>query len=578
MGLFETEYGNEKCYLKNDKFIVAIDGEISNRSKLLTTLDLPEESRDDAIVAGLYEKYSLDGFYHLEGTVNLIFYDIYLKTSLLYRSILTGNPLYYIYNENQLAVSTHPTLLLCDSNKISKELSFNRISKVFSFGTGYLCETVFKDISTVRQGELVVITDKSIEKVKQAIDKTFSTYEYQSEKETIQTYKVLLEKAVRKHIKADIHKYGIMLSSGTDSGSIAVVASKILREYGSRLRAYSWTFSDDSLREESQKIQELCDRHDIPLTLFNGDNLGPFDALENLYLLPETPYVNPFYPLMTELYRIASLDGITRMFNGNYADLMFPSRQRLFIDSLQDKRFDLFASYLFESLKKNNGWKRPHKIPEIRGLIGAFISKRHNKLANAAEWLTPEAADTILACTQDTRIDLKNVRFASILAPCYTDSLGLYRSLPGCYGIERIEPHRDIDLLSFAASIPSYMGFRDGQNKYFARESMKGMLPESIRTQPIVDDLSQFIKRSFNRNIEEIRERLLGDSSSWSGYVKEEWMRNKLKNGFDSIVLQDIFVIWLCLNMKPWQKAIESGNIIYDGGFYEVNKNDEKNR
>jgi len=73
--------------------------------------------------------------------------------------------------------------------------------------------------------------------------------------------------------------------------------------------------------------------------------------------------------------------------------------------------------------------------------------------------------------------------FSSALSK-YNTSSGMGRHFEARYGIERIEPYFDPALINYTLRLPLYMTYRNGQSKFFAREAMRGLLPESIRTQP----------------------------------------------------------------------------------------------
>ncbi len=558
IGVLESLYENVRIFAENEAYLIGIDGMVANRVELSKHLDLVSNSSEEEVIFSLYRRYGAEGFFRLQGTASIVFYDSIRQSSIFYRSLLNGNPLYYVNKNFQLTASTDPISLL-RRDDISDTLSYSRLCRTFSLRPNQYAHTLLEDISAVEQGELIVITKEHTRRSRQPLGEVFQVGLHHSEKDTIETYSRLLEEAVAKSIQPN-EQYGIMLSSGMDSSSIAVLAAKKLREEGRTLRAYSWTFPNDTLGDESQKIQELCHMHDIPLTLFDGEKFGPFDRLDKLYFLPQTPFVSPFWHISAELYRIASKDGVTRLFNGNYGDLLFPVRNNLLIDAVRDKRFDLLTPIIGNCLKRY-GWRGLYKAPELRRPIAIMLPKRKVYIR---KWLTREAKEALIASQGDVPNDLVLGELELTLMSYFTDSLGVSRDLPGYYGIERIEPHRDLKLIEFAAGIPSYMSFRNGETKYYAREAMRGLLPESIRTQPRAGDLNPFVFNSFYRNKENIREMIFGTASAWNGYIREEWMLEKFQN--DAVLnYGDILVIWLSLYIAPWQKAIKSGGSLYEG-------------
>ena len=323
-----------QTYLQSkESIILAIDGHISNLKNSSYIIDE---------VIDLYLSYGSKCLYRLEGSFSLILFDTQKQVTLLYRSFLKGNPLYYVARNNFLTVSTNPIYLFHRSD-ISDRLDQTEMSSIFSLSFSQWNNTVFSDITELKHGEMVIITPTNIEHKKQKLDQIFTPQEYGSETEAIEKYRYLLDKAVQKSLLSDV-KHGIMLSSGMDSSSLAVFASKILHKQGHGLTAYSWTLPNDPLGDESEKIKELCKKLNIPLKIFNGENYGPFDNLDNLLLLPDTPFTNPLWPISEEVYRRASSDGIDGLLNGNYADVLFSGSRNLLVDIFKDKKFELLIS------------------------------------------------------------------------------------------------------------------------------------------------------------------------------------------------------------------------------------------
>jgi len=361
---------------------------------------------------------------------------------------------------------------------------------------------------------------------------------YGSESEVIKKYRSMIEQTVHESLQPDTD-HGIMLSSGMDSSTMAVFAKQKLDKEKRKLTAYSWTLPNDPSGDESEKIKELCKVLDIPLKLFNGEGFSPFSELDNLILLPDTPYTNPFWYIVAETYRIASVDGIATMLNGGYGDMLFRGRQDLLVDIVKDRRFELFLPELQFIIGKM-GYRAAFKSsPSIRRLLKNNIPdsllRRIKKVAhvNSPKWLSNSAKEH-RRLRLETKSHLVLERgfedFALALSPYQAGVLGMDRYLSSQYGIKRIDPYINTELINFTRGVPTYMTYRKGQTKYFAREAMRGLLPESIRLQPRVGTLTQMLHNGYNHNKKTLRERLLDDRTVWKQYVDESWMESKLNS------------------------------------------------
>ncbi len=548
---------------------VALDGRIHNKQTLCHHLNLDKEVDIGTLIIALYKKYGNEGLYRLDGAFSLILHNEREQTTLLYRSFLNGYPLYYVGKNNLLSVSTNPIDLLHRPD-VSDRLDMEQISANFAFDLSGWNDTVFLNLSEVKHGEMVLITPMGIQSKKRLLNEVIIPPEYGSELEMIEGYRHLLDQTIAKNIFPNT-QYGIMLSSGLDSGTLAALASRQLQREGRLLKAYSWSLPSYQKRgDESEKIKELCSVLGIELTLINGEQYAPFTALDNLMLQPDFPFTNIFSPVISLLYRKASDDGVNILFNGHYGDNLIRRSENLFIDILRERRFELLMPTLKTIITKA-GYKNVLKSPAIRGLLRYLLPglRLKKSVFRAPEWLSSEAKESRRLVWEKKRTDGAQAygQFSSALTKSNTNS-GIVRYFTGRYGIERIEPYFDPELLNYTLRLPSYMVYREGQTKYFVREAMRGLLPESIRTQSRVGLLGQFVRDSFMKNSHEVRERIFDDPSAWNPYIDEKWMEKKFKN-ITQLRDKDILLIWMSLNLSPWKKAIKPGGEIYEGTFMQ---------
>lgn len=541
----------QSLYTKNDICLI-VDGEIENFQNIASVIDL-------------YLKQGIDALWKLDGSFSLILHDFRKQATLLFRPLLSSYPLYYVKKNNLLSVSTNPVYLLHRSD-ISNSLDSDEMSLLFTLNISQWNGRVFSEIAKVEQGQICIVTAAGIKRSKVRLDDIVAKALYGSDSEVIERYSYRMQKAIEKAIETD-RKYGIMLSSGMDSSALAAYASSLLQRKGSSLTAYSWTLSSIPQSDESEKIKELCSMLGIELKIFEGEYFGPFDSLDKMQMMPDMPFLNPFWPIIDELYRIASLDDIDALLNGGYADTLFASSSTLLLDIVGDRRFEL----LLPTLKMIFSGKAYSDVlkhsPSIHGLLRKMFpfrraAQRHYR---APEWLSSDAKKHREKVEEDIRKH-KRLRYKTALSPFQGNYLGIERYLSGHYGIKRTEPHRDPELVSYMLNMPTYMIYRDGQTKYVAREAMRGLLPESIRMQPRVGLLDSFVENSYLRNRKKIREMLLDEREPWKVYIDEKWMETQLKKETD-IQNSDLLVIWMSLNIGLWQKAIKPGGALYEGSF-----------
>lgn len=536
-----------------EQIIVALDGNITDT----------EGATPESYIADLYLAQGPRGLLRLEGAAGVILHDTRSSTTLLYRTPLTGYPLYYTHRNQLLSAATNPVHLLYRQD-ISDGLRNEELGHFFSLNFTALSGNIFSDIELVRQGELVIFNRQEVTRKYRSWVRPQIPGSNRPEKQLIKDYRTLLDNAVRNCITPD-RQHGIMLSSGMDSSSIATLAAKHLRSTGSGLTAYSWSLPGDSRGDEIKQIEEICRFLDIPLKSFNGERHGPFDSLDNPLLLPDTPYTNPFSPLTAACYDLAGRDGVQGLFSGNYADLLFADNRSLLLEALRDGRFAIALSALSDVFRKN-GFHSLQRSPAVRGLVAALLPFHSKRKRQHPAWLTENTREALAAQETDMGEAGQYRRphhFQTLSCAFQAGYLGMDRYLSGRYGIQRLEPHRDRELVNFCFRLPAYMSYRNGQTKYFAREGMRGLLPESIRRQPRAGDLNLLVLNSLKRNMDRVQDELFSNNRLWSDHVRESWLRHKLDT-VDQLSYGDIMVIWNCLNFGLWRRAICPGGTLYE--------------
>ncbi len=519
----------------------AIDGEIDN---------LASDDIADA-VSRLYLNDGYEGLYHLEGSASIILYDVSIDTTFLYRLFLQGQPLYFVNKNERLTVSTNP-IYLFHREDIEDRVDELEIAKLFAGDPTEFGDSIFAELLSVGHGELIVIESaNSIKRPKRPLrDIFFNVLPCTNEQDLIENYRQLLDNATSKVIKDD-KKYGIMLSSGMDSSTIAYFLSKRLRGQGRELTAYSWELPGDSL-DESVNIKRITDKLQIPLKLFNGISDWTFDELDTISLSPDTPLVNLMWRLIEANYKRASEDGAEVLISGIYGDLLFrDDRHKLIKDIFLHKRFDLIK----EIIEKRG----------LRGVAGEI--KRYLKSGRQSRTVLPicltKKAKNLIEQDEEFSLGEEFENYKLALGSFYTNYLGRDRYLSTPYSLKRIEPYQNIELMNFSLNVPIHMTFRHNLKKYFTRKAMRGLLPEEILIQARIGTDSKLIEKSFFRNLKKVREKIWENPSSWNSYIREEWMHEKLREGA-KVDNYDLYVIWLCITLTAWLKAIKPGGSLYE--------------
>ncbi|HFS85407.1 MAG TPA: hypothetical protein ENK72_02185 [Epsilonproteobacteria bacterium] len=89
-------------------------------------------------------------------------------------------------------------------------------------------------------------------------------------------------------------------------------------------------------------------------------------------------------------------------------------------------------------------------------------------------------------------------------------------------------------------------------SKYFAREAMRGLLPDTIVDQPKTGILHKFTMNSFHKNRENIYQALIENIEIWRFYIKVSWVEVLFQKEEPS--QSDLYLLLVMLQLIGWEK------------------------
>jgi hypothetical protein len=254
--------------------------------------------------------------------------------------------------------------------------------------------------------------------------------------------------------------------------------------------------------------------------------------------------------LKARLYERARQEGCTQLLNGNAGDLLYPGAERLLLEVLRDGRSGLFFAELLGILQRR-GLRGVFASPALRGLAQGLLGLRHR--AGVPSHLTPFASahlDPLGRWPPEAARDGRPGHYESLLG------LELARSVDGesyfinAQGLRWVEPYLDPDLVGFMLRIPAWQCYRQGMDKHVAREAMRGLLPEVVRTQLRVGLLGDIFRSGFHRARPWITTLLRARGAEWPRYVRRAYVDDALRKS----TLSDgqMMHLWSCATFEMW--------------------------
>ena len=348
-----------------------------------------------------------------------------------------------------------------------------------------------------------------------------------------------------------VGQVGIMVSGGLDSASIATIASKSLKKVKKPLMGYSFVPIEGCkerlfgrITNESKDVKLLRDFcGNIKLNFCRNDGIDPLTNVNDLIDIFEQPIKtveNSYW--ITGMAEQCSKDGVKVLLSGQYGNTSVS-----YGDFFVHIQTLISEGKFLQVIKEINAGSKYHNTPRkvvIKNVlkdcmpygIRKIMYRKENEIEKRFE-LSPVKRDLIKKWNVEKRFDegqfnivierrrtMKDMRevlvnevgFAHIGIMDTKDSIK--------YGIVRRDPTKDKRVIEFILSLPSDEFVSNGEERFLIRNSMKGLLPEEIRT------------NWKNRGIQ---------SADWIQRLQPHWneLKREIKQALDDEIIKKYFDI-----------------------------------
>jgi asparagine synthase (glutamine-hydrolysing) len=321
-----------------------------------------------------------------------------------------------------------------------------------------------------------------------------------SEDELVDRLRSELRRAISERL-SDGAPAGTILSGGVDSSVVLATAAGLEPRAG--LRAYSTVFPDWPAADESRRIAATTDALGVPSARFALRPQGALRlALEQLRssgTVPGGPGGLVERPGVSE----AASDGVEVLLDGQGGDEVFGRSPYVMADSL--RRADLAgAARAVRAMVPHRGRRRRQKLGDAARLLLEFGVRpalaRPQRRDVAADWLTSSSAG-VLDEVHDPwpwlgdRSVPRWWAYHAYLLSDHVEGSGLgehiwERGVP--FGLRSGAPLFDVDLVEFVLRIPPRVSWRHRMDRYLARATVAGRLPDVVRLNRVKANIGPF--------------------------------------------------------------------------------------
>ncbi|MET0071447.1 MAG: asparagine synthase (glutamine-hydrolyzing) [Candidatus Thiodiazotropha sp.] len=508
LSIIDLAGGDQPIHNEDRSVQVVFNGEIFNYVEL--TAQLKRQGHrfythsDTEVIVHLYEEYGEAFVDHLNGQFAIALWDSREGRLILARDRTGIRPLYTIRNGNRFFFSSEVKSLFAHP-AIPREINLTALSEVFTFWTTLPPHSLFESVEMIPPGHILVIENGSMN-LSRYWDWSYPNEQIDNRKPLAdwrEELKALMVDSVRLQLRSDV-PVGAYLSGGLDS---SVLTSLIKNFTDTPLRTFSIGFEDEEFDESgfqrdlvdylgTNHTHVLCKRSDIgaafPRVISHTESAIVRTAPTPLMLLSGAVREAGYKVVLTG-------EGADEVFGGY--DIFKEAKVRRFWSHAPDSEWrPLILQRLYPYLKHSpttsgafskrffqQGMEHLDKpffahIPRwaTTQRILQFLSDEARAAINQAvdfetiNRILPADIEAWKPLNRDQYIEA-NTLLSGYLLSSQGDRVAMANSIEGRY------PFLDHRVIEFAATLPSRYKIMGLNEKYLLKQTMRGLIPESIR-------------------------------------------------------------------------------------------------
>lgn len=516
------EHGEEQPLLSSGArpgVMLVFDGRLDNRETLIAALDEDADAgkrRSDAdLVLAAYRKWNVAFAEHLNGDFAAGVFDPNDRRLLLARDAMGVRPLYYVHTPRLVAFASEIKALLAHP-AISAQPDDEGIADFMLVGSRPLARqdlTCFAGIFSLIPGHLAVVTPDRFDVKKYWDFDTCTPLRYGTFGEYVEAFRERFTEAVRRRARS-AYPIAFSVSGGLDSSSIFCTAQALARE-GSisapGLTGISYV-SERRETDEQHYLRDIEAKYRLTIDRFPIEpRTGLIKGADRQVTAIEAPFVDYMWGVTEELHARAGAAGARTLLSGHWGDQMLFSSAYL-VDLVRRGAWGTiwrhtreYARYFGEAETRTRRRRllmetAKHVLPASVASPLKWMRLRLFERRVPKDWFSP----AFLAPALENRYRLATFErtFQSAHARAmYIEARSKYQvqcmdwnnKAAAMHGLDGAFPFLDRDLIAYLMAIPGEIHAQGGVPRVLLRESMRGILPDSIRARTWKSDFSAFV-------------------------------------------------------------------------------------
>ncbi|HEV2462608.1 MAG TPA: asparagine synthase-related protein [Acidobacteriaceae bacterium] len=331
----ESLHERQPLILAGGEACLVWSGRIDNREELLAELaaqgTVPTDETDPGIASAAYLTWGTDCVQHIVGDFVLALWDASRRRLWCARDYIGIRPFYYFWNGKTFlfgpeirALLAHPLVSLKVNEGMAGEFLANAITS--------RDETLYSDIRRLPSGSALTVESGRL-RIEPWWRPELGLINYRSDDEYAQHFRHLFDQSIRNQIRCN-GPWGIELSGGLDSSSIAVSAREVLR--GNRAkdgRILTFSVADpDKPWDESEDIAAVVDKAELTSEILRPLKVDIDFFRQRASYWRDIPGSPNGEPITLPMYEAAKQRGVRVLLTGIGGDEWLDGRPECYAD------------------------------------------------------------------------------------------------------------------------------------------------------------------------------------------------------------------------------------------------------